>query len=233
MSLGTQVPSTRGGRHKCEIREIIWKHSKLTFKLEILVSTHYVLLGKKMCFPILTSERFRSNDLSGHYDPSLVPRRLSHTQKNYSLEKGTRAPGRNGQLEVLRKKYTRWSRDNSSYQEARWGAGWEGQEGGDTGIHIVIHFTVQQKLMQHCQAIIFQFYNRKESKTALNTIRQSQEAPGMAPLCPRMGQFAHQQNLQLYLCKRPVWPQWSETKLKWSHNDTKWKRKFSTIFRSC
>lgn len=38
-----------------------------------------------MCFPVLTTERFRSNDLSSSYDPSLVPRLLSH--KNYSLEK--------------------------------------------------------------------------------------------------------------------------------------------------
>ena len=84
------------------------------------------------------------------------------------------------------------------------GSGWEGQEGEDTGIHKLIRLTVQQKLIQHCQAVTFQFYNRKESKTALNTIRQSQEAPGMASLCPRMGPFAHQQNLQLHPCKCPM-----------------------------
>ena len=37
--------------------------------------------------------------------------------------------------------------------------GSETQEGGDMGIYIsiwLIHFVVQQKLMQHCEAIILQ-----------------------------------------------------------------------------
>lgn len=50
MSLGTKNPSIRGERCKCKIKEAIQKHSNLTFKLEILVSTHYVLFfcKKKM-----------------------------------------------------------------------------------------------------------------------------------------------------------------------------------------
>ena len=40
-----------------------------------------------------------------------------------------------------------------------WEGGREAEEGGDMGIYVyiwLIHFVVQQKLMQHCEAILLQ-----------------------------------------------------------------------------
>ena len=45
--------------------------------------------------------------------------------------------------------------------------GREAQEGGDMGIYVcrwLIHFVVQQKLTQHCEAIILQKRCMKENK---------------------------------------------------------------------
>ena len=42
------------------------------------------------------------------------------------------------------------------------GSGKEVQKGGDTCIHIADHFIVQQKLTQHCEAIILQLKKKKK-----------------------------------------------------------------------
>ena len=47
------------------------------------------------------------------------------------------------------------------------GGGREGQEGGDACNTETIHFVVQQKLTQHCKAIILQVKKKKEEKSTV------------------------------------------------------------------
>ena len=42
--------------------------------------------------------------------------------------------------------------------------GKEAQEGGDIWIHKMIHFVIQQKLTQHCKAMILQLKKKKNRK---------------------------------------------------------------------
>ena len=42
--------------------------------------------------------------------------------------------------------------------------GKEAQEGGDIWIHKMIHFVIQQKLTQHCKAMILQLKKKKKQK---------------------------------------------------------------------
>ena len=47
------------------------------------------------------------------------------------------------------------------------GGGREGKEGGYAGNTETIHFVVQQKLTQHCKAVILQVKKKKEKKSTV------------------------------------------------------------------
>ena len=63
--------------------------------------------------------------------------------------------------------------------------GREAQEGGDVGIYVciwLIHFFVQQKLTQYCEAIILQLRSIKKRKKSQRRVHVEYES--CSKLCP-------------------------------------------------